>query len=170
MKKTLFIMALALSMPAITNAADILKFDTMYGVDGPFVGGTQIRGVLGDELPWEIRSAKGSLSTDGHLKISVKGLVFSDASVVPPNLRGKNDEKEFRAMVSCLSENNSGGISMTKVLTRGYRATTSGNSEINARIKLPKTCIAPIIFVMAGSEEKWFAVTGFEAPMSNPNH
>ncbi|MBO9665606.1 MAG: hypothetical protein J7501_02185 [Bdellovibrio sp.] len=164
MKKTLLLMTLALSMPAITNAAAILKFETMYGVDGPFVGGTQVRGVLGDELPWEIESAKGSLSTEGNLKISVKGLVFSDASVVPPNLRGKNDEKEFRAMVSCISENEGDGTSLTKVITRGFPATTSGNSEINAKIKLPETCIAPIVFIMAGSEEKWFAVTGFEAP------
>ena len=32
----------------------ILSFDTMYGVEGPLLGVTNaIRGVAGDELPWE---------------------------------------------------------------------------------------------------------------------
>ena len=28
---------------------------------------------------------------------------------------------------------------------------------------LPNPCVAPVIFVLAGSEDKWFSVTGFEA-------
>lgn len=169
MKKTLLIAALAFSVPVIASAAAILKFETMYGVDGPLVGGTQIRGVNGDELPWKIESAKGSLSTNGQLKISVKGLVFTDDKIVPPELRGINDEKEFRALVSCISETDSGGVSTVNVLTGGFPATRSGNSEINAKVKLPVVCVAPIIFVMSGSEEKWFAVTGFEMEKPEPN-
>jgi len=43
-------------------APRILAFDTMYGVDGPFVGAASpIREVIGDELPWVIGSAKGAL-------------------------------------------------------------------------------------------------------------
>jgi len=34
---------------------------------------------------------------------------------------------------------------------------------IKAKIDLPNPCVAPIITVLAGSEDKWFAVTGFEA-------
>jgi hypothetical protein len=27
-------------------------------------------------------------------------------------------------------------------------------------VTLPEECVAPIVFVVAGSEDKWFAVTG----------
>src|SRR5262245_47285983 len=80
------------------HAGKVLQsFDTMYGVDGPFVGDAfPIRGIPGDELPWEVREAKGKLDSDGHLTIRVRGLVFKDEPEVPPDLRGKNDESEFR--------------------------------------------------------------------------
>jgi hypothetical protein len=33
----------------------------------------------------------------------------------------------------------------------------------NAHVTLPNPCVAPVIFVLAGSEDKWFSVTGFES-------
>jgi len=33
---------------------------------------------------------------------------------------------------------------------------------IDAHVTLPDPCVASAVFVLAGSEEKWFAVTGFE--------
>jgi uncharacterized lipoprotein YbaY len=90
-------------------------------------------------------------------------LVFSNDDVVPSDKRGTNDEKEFRGMVSCLSETADGKVTTVNVTTSGFPATTSGNSHIRAKIALPKSCVAPIIFVMAGSEDKWFSVTGFES-------
>jgi hypothetical protein len=142
----------------------ILAFQTMYGVDGPFVGeANPIRGVIGDELPWEIaKFIAGTLDTNGRLIIVVRGLVFKDDPSVPHDLRGKNDEAEFRGLVSCLTEE--GDAVVTKnVITKGFPATTAGNAFINAKLELPNPCVAPIIMVLAGSEEKWFAVTGFEA-------
>ena len=144
------------------HAKRLLAFKTMYGVDGPFVG-DPIRGVIGDELPWEIAEfIRGKLDTEGHLRIAVRGLVFEDDPSVPPELRGKNDEAEFRGLVSCRTEK--GHRVVTKnVITEGFPATVDGNSIINAKIELPNPCVAPIIMVLAGSENKWFAVTGFEA-------
>jgi hypothetical protein len=136
----------------------------MYGVDGPFVGeANPIRGVIGDELPWEIEKfITGTLDTNGRLFIVVRGLVFKDDPSVPPELRGKNDETEFRGLVSCLTEE--GETVVTKnIITEGFPATGEGDSFINAQLELPNPCVAPIIMVLAGSEEKWFAVTGFEA-------
>ena len=163
MKSLFFAAVVALCTPTLANAAKIVSFEKMYGVDGPFVGGTQIRDVLGDELPWVVKSAKGFLTTHGWLDIKVKGLVFSNDDVVPPDKRGTNDEKEFRGMVSCLSETADGKVTTVNVTTSGFPATTTGNSHIRAKIALPKSCVAPIIFVMAGSEDKWFSVTGFES-------
>jgi hypothetical protein len=146
-----------------THAAEIISFDVMYGVDGPFIGdANSVRGVEGDELPWAIAgSIKGELETNGHLRIRVRGLVFKDDPSVPPALRGKNDETEFRGLVSCLSEGQS-DTPVVNVTTPGFPATGSGDSTIDAVVELPNPCVAPVIMVLAGSEEKWFAITGFE--------
>ena len=143
---------------------NILTFDTMYGVEGPFLGeANAIRGVVGDEAPWEVeRFIKGRLAKNGRLQILVRGLVFADDPSVPPELVGKNDEETFRGLVSCLTEEGE-TIVTRNVETDGFPADEEGNSYIDAKIDLPNPCIAPIVFVMAGSEEKWFAVTGFES-------
>jgi hypothetical protein len=148
--------------PGLLN---ILTFDTMYAVDGPLLGETHaIRGVVGDEAPWVIdRFIKGRLGKDGRLQILVRGLVFADDPLVPPELVGKNDETEYRGLVSCLTEDAVEGIVTANVTSRGFPADVHGNSLIDEHLELPNPCIAPIVFVMAGSEEKWFAVTGFEA-------
>ena len=49
------------------------------------------------------------------------------------------------------------------VETAGFPATPTGNSFIHAKVALPNPCVAPIVMVLAGSEEKWFSLTGFEA-------
>jgi hypothetical protein len=143
---------------------NILTFETMYAVDGPFLGeANPIRGVIGDELPWTIaHHVRGKLVTNGHLKIRVRGLVFTDDPEVPPELRGKNDETEFRALVSCISEEGSNVVTKN-VTTAGFPATESGDSDIDSTLELPQPCVAPVVFVLAGSEDKWFAVSGFEA-------
>ncbi|MFL5785258.1 MAG: hypothetical protein ACJ76H_11645 [Bacteriovoracaceae bacterium] len=161
MRKLFFLVLVLLVSSVKANANVMLAFQTMYGVDGPFVNDSSIRNVPGDELPWEVRSVHGFVTTTGHVFIKVRGLVFSDDPSVPPELRGINDEEKFRGLVSCLTEDKT-GISVTNIFTRGFRATRHGNSTINDHIKLPDSCVAPIVFVMAGSENKWFAVTGAE--------
>jgi hypothetical protein len=143
----------------------ILSFDTMYGVDGPLLGETNaIRGVIGDEAPWTVAHfIKGRLDKSGRLQILVRGLVFADDPLVDPGLIGKNDEPFYRGLVSCLTEDAQGGISPASVVTDGFPASVDGNSFIDQTLELPNPCIAPIVFVMAGSEDKWFAVTGFES-------
>ena len=54
-------------------------------------------------------------------------------------------------------------VETQNVITDGFRANTDGDSFIHARIELPNPCVAPIVMILAGSEDKWFAVTGFEA-------
>jgi hypothetical protein len=142
----------------------ILQFQNLYGVDGPFLGeANAIRGVEGDEAPWVIRSARGWLSDSGRLKIQVRGLVFADDPLSPPDLIGKNDETEFRGLVSCLTEVGD-SVQEANVVTKGFKANERGDSNIDDRVDLPDPCVAPIVFVLAGSEDKWFAVTGFESP------
>lgn len=141
---------------------NFLVFGSMVGVDGSFVGSDVIRGVVGDELPWKVGMARGSLGADGRLRINVRGLVFTNDPSVPPEKRGINDEPTFRGLVSCLSEQSGGGTMTVNVMTAPFPATPAGNSEINGSVALPAQCIAPIVFVMSGSEDKWFAVIGRE--------
>src|SRR5438876_809276 len=162
-----FTVTLALSLVTMastaTAAGTIMQFTTMVGVDGSFVGHNPIRGVLGDELPWEIGSVRGSLTTDGHLQVSVRGLVFANVPTVPANLRGIIDESQFRALVSCLSDDGRGKVATENFTTVGFPATTSGDSVIDTFVSLPKQCVAPIVFILSGSEDLWFAGTGSEA-------
>ena len=138
----------------------ILAFETMYGVDGPFVGDANpVRGVPGDESPWGVDRAFGTLDSDGNLVIVVRGLVFTDNP--DPTLIGKNDEDDFRGLVSCLTEDGN-AVKEANVLTAGFPATPTGDSVIHAKVALPNPCVAPIVMVLAGSEMKWFAMTGFE--------
>jgi len=140
----------------------VLDWATMYAVDEAFVGATNpIRGIVGDELPWEIDGGvHGRLTSRGHLHVRVRGLVFTHDPEVPPEMQGTNDETEFRAVVSCLNENDAGQVVTTNLTTPGFKATPSGNSDIDTDLILPEECVAPIVFVIAGSEDKWFAVTG----------
>ena len=169
MRKTqLLAVTIALLLVAVTShamaAGTIMKFTTMVGVEGAFVGSKNpIRGVIGDELPWEIGSVNGSLTTDGHLVVSVRGLVFANDPSVPANLRGTNDEAQFRALVSCLIDAGKGKVGTVNITTGGFPATSSGDSDIDAFLGLPSQCVAPIIFILSGSEDKWFSVTGAEA-------
>jgi hypothetical protein len=145
---------------ATTSNSKIVSFETMYGVDDGFVDSRAIRGVLGDEFPWAVRSAVGSLTVGGHLTATVRGIVFTNDEQVPPELRGINDEPTFRALVSCLLSNKSKTITTVNVITPPFPATRTGNSDIDAQVKLPTDCVAPIIFIISGSQDHWFAVTG----------
>ena len=152
----------SVSASAVTPSSKIVSFETMYGVDEAFVKHNQVRGVRGDELPWVVGSAVGSLTVGGHLTISVRGIVFSNDPEVPANLRGINDEDQFRALVSCLVSDHKGNVATVNLTTRGFAATSTGDSDIDATVALPGSCVAPIIFILSGSEDKWFAVMGAE--------
>jgi len=166
MKKSLVFASMALLLFTTAAKGDspktILSWSEMYGVDGAFVGKNPIRGVTGDELPWRIRSSRGTLGVDGHLRINVKGLVFTDDEIVPPALRGINDEPDFRAVVSCLAENELGGVDTVNFTTEGFPANGAGDSRIDTFVQLPEDCIAPMVFILSGSEDFWFAVNGAE--------
>ena len=148
----------------LSRVPRIIAFDRMYGVNGPFVGGANpIRGIVGDEAPWVIAgSVHGTLDVNGLLHVRVRGLVFGNDPRVPPGEIGKNDEPTFRASVSCLTEESETAVGTSNVTTVGFPATARGNSDIDATLVLPNPCVAPIVFILAGSENKWFAVTGVE--------
>jgi hypothetical protein len=145
--------------PATAGPATILHFDAMTPVTGPYVGtANPIRTVPGGGLPWIITAGTGSLTTDGHVLVHVRGLVLADQSPVPPALQGTNPVPDFEAIVSCQTISAAGAATITNVSTAPFPASTAGNSDINATVSLPHPCIAPIVFVAAPGA--WFAATG----------
>ena len=144
---------------ASSSGQKVLEFDTMAGVNGPFVGSANpIRGVNGGGLPWQIAEGRGELASNGRLEVEVRGLVLLNAAPVPPALRGTNPISSFRAIVSCLTISD-GSPATTNVATGPFPATATGDSKIEATVGLPSPCFAPIIFV-GPSPTTWFAVTG----------
>ena len=151
---------LAANSSASADPGTILKFTVMTPVTGPYVGmANQIRGVPGGGLPWMITSGNGSLTRDGKVLIHVRGLVLADQPSVPANLRGINPVPDFVAIISCQTISAGGTAAITNVRTGAFPASTAGKADINARVKLPQPCIAPIVFV-ASPGGAWFAVTG----------
>jgi hypothetical protein len=150
---------LIVSPAASSNGKKVLEFQTMAGVDGPFVGSANpIRGINGGGLPWQIDDAVGELSSSGKLEVTVRGLVLLDGAPVPEALRGTNPVANFRAIVSCTTIID-GAPATANVATGPFLATVSGDSTIEAHVSLARPCLAPIIFV-GPSPTTWFAVTG----------
>src|SRR5215469_1694465 len=142
--------------------ATVLKFSTMTPVTGPFVGpANPVRGEAGGGLPWVLTAGSGSLKSDGHLLVQVRGLVLANQAPVPPALRGINPFADFRALISCQSIGSGNTASVVNVSTGDFKADTAGDSTINAQVSLPRPCIAPIVFVTGpAGADAWFAVTG----------
>lgn len=151
---------LAANAPASADPGTILKFDVMAPVTGPYVGTSNpIRTLPGGGVPWMISSGTGSLTRDGHLQITVRGLVLADEAPVPVNMRGTNPVPDFVGIVSCQAISAGGKAIVVNVKTGQFAASAAGNANIKAKVKLPRPCIAPIVFVAAPTGA-WFAATG----------
>lgn len=143
---------------ASAKGPKVLSFDSMVGVTDGLTGDKSLpvmRNIRGGGIPWIIGDASGQLRANGHLEISVQGLVLATT--------GSNPSPFFRGMVSCV---NGDGTIAAPVVTQQFPATTGpaslggGNAEIEADLTLPQPCIAPIVFVTNGTGTAWFAATG----------
>lgn len=151
---------LGVTVSASADPGTIVKFGTMTPVTGPYVGtANPIRGVPGGGLPWMITSATGTLKSDGHVKVQVRGLVLADHDPVPPALQGTNPVPSFRAIVSCQSIGADNTATVSNVSTDPFPASGAGDATIDATVSLPRPCIAPIVFVTSPGGA-WFAATG----------
>jgi hypothetical protein len=99
------------------------------------------------------------VKSEGRIEVKVRGLVLADDPTVPAARRLTNPIPNFRAVVSCLTVDASGGAATVNVTTGDFPATTTGDAEIEAAIELPSPCIAPVVFVTSPGGS-WFAVTG----------
>ena len=141
---------------AAAKGPKVLKFNSMVGIPAGLtrdLSQAPLRGINGGGVPWAIADASGELRANGHLEITVQGLVVASS--------GSNPSATFRGLVSCV---NSDGT-FTNIPTDPFPATTGlasaggGNATIEADVVLPQPCIAPIIFVTSATGS-WFAATG----------
>lgn len=145
------------------NRATVLEFETMVGVDGPFLGQINpIRGITGGGLPWVLEEGEGRLRADGKLNIKVRGLIIPASA--PSTAAGTNPAPFFLAAVSCMTTDGGMNLLTQNVFTTPEETTMlgdprNGDANIKAMVTLPSPCIAPIIFVTSPGGA-WFAVTG----------
>lgn len=142
----------------VDDHGTILKFSTMAGVTGPYVGPTNpIRGVPGGGMRWIIADSRGHLKSSGELHLRTRGLVLPD-----PPFNFTNPLPDFRAIVSCQSIDANNNPTFVNVITDPYPADAAGNSYLKTTVLLPQPCIAPIIFVVHPTSDppRWFAATG----------
>lgn len=137
----------------------ILQFDTMVGVPAGLTGDQSkvpLRDFKGGGLPWTLTDASGQLRANGHLEITVVGLVLAAG----PNA-GSNPIQTFRGVVSCVTSTGAFARIETKEFpaTTGPAALGGGNATIEADLDIPQPCIAPIVFVTSPGGS-WFAATG----------
>jgi hypothetical protein len=143
------------------DPAVVLRFDRMTPVNGPHVGpANPVRGIQGGSLPWTLTTGTGSLDRDGHLLVQVRGLVLAHEPSVPAAMRGTNPFLAFRAIVSCQRTGGGDTLSITDIATGDFRANAAGDLDIDARVSLPRPCIAPLVFITGPSGVTgWLAVT-----------
>jgi len=144
---------------AAAKGPKILKFDTMVGVPAGLTGAQSqgpLRGLNGGGIPWTLEDASGELRANGHLQISVQGLVLAAGANA-----GSNPIANFRGLVSCVKSDGTFANIQTDLFpaTTGPASAGGGNAEIEADLVLPQPCIAPIIFVTSPTGS-WFAATG----------
>jgi hypothetical protein len=154
------VVSLAVVLIAQASAGDgpgstVLKFKTMVGTVAPYTGAANaIRGVSGAGAPWSIDTANGKLEENGDLSIKVTGLIITGT--------GANPVPTFRAVVSCQSIAGGAAVVENRVTTP-FPASTTGDAAFKGNVDLPSPCIAPIVFVTAGTGAPpgvWFSVTG----------
>lgn len=148
------------------EALKILRFSSLAGIQKPFLGDAGLsafRGVHGGGAPWIISKGSGSLTSDGHLKVRVRGLVLDPAFVPAPN-GGTNPIPFFMAIVSGFSKDL---LKPVNLMTPLFAASKEGDSQIEAVLTLPHPFYAPIVFVASlpigtPAFPRWFAVTGMQ--------
>ncbi len=147
------------------EALTILRFQTLAGIQNPFLGDAGLsafRGVHGGGAPWIISEGTGSLRSDGHLRVRVRGLVLDPAFVPAPN-GGTNPIPFFMAIVSGFSTDPMKPVNLATPL---FPASKAGDAHITAMLTLPHPFYAPIVFVTSlplgtpTAAPRWFAVTG----------
>ena len=145
---------LALTLSFAAQAGDVIKAELKACPhDGTAIGGVNSCGKI-----WKLKSGHAQLTSDGSLKVEVKGLVLNDESTGQFN--GSPDGVD--AVAAAVICNNSSGASVT-AQTEPVPLSKSGDAKISVKVELP-ACTAPVIVLREryeGNIGGWLAATGF---------
>jgi hypothetical protein len=126
----------------------IIRFNSMTPVSGAALGpAVNDRHLVGGGKAWAIASGTGSVSRDGHVMVSVTGLVIPEAG-------NTNPLKQFKAIVSCITQHHM----VANFSTGLFDATPTGDATIDDTVALPRHCGHPLVFVTSPGGA-WFAVS-----------
>jgi hypothetical protein len=146
-----------LTTAATARGSRSVEADSMVGVPSALTGAqAPIRGINGGGIAWSIGKSSAEVTASGKVEVEFQDLVFAAG----PNI-GKNTVATMKVIVLCLDAS---GATMN-VSTPTFPVTTAtatdpgGDGEIETRVSLPSSCLAPMVFItsVAGS---WFAVDG----------
>jgi hypothetical protein len=151
------IAAVGLVAGAAAHDSRKLENDSMIGVPSALVGTAgAIRGLNAGGLPWTIGKSSVEVKASGKVEVEFQDLVFATG----PNV-GKNTVATMKVVVSCLTETGATVNVSTPTFPVSVATATDngGDGMIEAKVALPPTCIAPIVFV-ATPTDRWLAVNG----------
>lgn len=136
------------------------------------VPSTTVGGVTSGGAPWVVASGEASVSASGKIEVEVRGLLLGPGA--PANLVGTTGPVQMVA--ASLVCGGSGGV--VAASTDGVPLSTTGKAEIEAKLTVPATCMAPVVLVRVwvntnptGSQlGPFIAVTGFNMQTSGNGH
>ncbi len=139
--------------PNLCNASYIFgNFSSSATTGVLFTNRHPIRGVDAAEGPRTLREVEGKLKVNGDLDVAVKGLVAA--------ADGRNADATFKAIVSCITSNDTGQDVVVNLASDPATASNRGNAHIRSHLTLPQLCMAPVLFVTNDAGE-WLAVSGY---------
>lgn len=145
-----------------TSLAPVMKPAAMWPADIYHAdSATSVRGTPAGRLPWALDDGWSSIGEDGHLVARVRGLVLAHHELVPVALQGTNPFPWITIVVSCLALRPDSIADYVSIRTGEFEMTRSGNADIDARLSLPRPCIAPVVLITSpsGTSQRWLAAT-----------
>ena len=142
-----------LTAPAVCFAGELKADLTACQANGTAIGDVGSCGKI-----WKLKSGNAHLSSDGTLRVEVKGLVLNDATTGEFN--GTPDGVDaVAAAVVCTKP---GGATVAAQL-EPVMLSKSGDAQVDGKVSLPQGCVAPVVVLRERYEGKiggWLAATG----------
>lgn len=129
--------------------------------------GTPIGGVASGGAPWVVQSGEASVSSEGHIRVEVQGLLITTGG--PANFVGTTGPVTMvGATLVC---GGTGGAPVSATALTPSPLSSLGNAEINQAVILPTACFGPVVLIRVfnasaplGSQlGPYIAVTGLTA-------
>ena len=128
------------------------------------VPSTAVAGVNSGGVPWVVSEGEASVSGKGKLHVEVEGLLIAAGPGVPANLVGTTGRVQMVA-ASLVCGGSGGTVAVTSDPTP---LSSSGFADIEAKVTLPATCMAPVVLIRIFNPNtsqvgSFIALSGFNA-------